>query len=115
MKIFMPLTTVKEHVDVLSDVKYSNVFVDGRRMHLHNGDRFLYISPDQVDKLPAVMHCKGFPARIVKPIKFQTCFQCGQVGHRAASDECPVLAPVEVRQTIQPFRRVCLAKCRPTV
>ena len=28
------LMTVKEHIDVLSDVKYSNIFVDGRRTHL---------------------------------------------------------------------------------
>ena len=118
------LTLVKEHVDVLSDVKYSNIFVDGRRMHLCNGDRFLYISPEQVDKLPSIMHCKGFPARVVKPIRYQTCFCYGQVRHRAASDDCPALALVKVKQTIQPFqggqnqlsnlclsRRVCLAKC----
>ena len=90
------LTVVKVHVTVLSDVKYSNVFVDRKRMHLCNGDKFIYISPDQVDKLPTTLHCKGFLARIIKPVRYQTCFCCRQVGHRAASDKCPALAPDEV-------------------
>ncbi len=97
------LAVVKELFSVLSDVKYSNVFVDGRKTHLQNGDIFLYISPDQLDKVPAMLTCQAFVARIVKPVKFQTCHRYGQIGHKASSSDCPGLAPEEVQQTIQPF------------
>ncbi len=40
------LAMLKENFEVLSDVKYSNVFIDGKYTHLGNGDCFVYISPD---------------------------------------------------------------------
>ncbi len=114
------LVAVKEAFEVLSEVKYSNVFVDGKKTHLRNGDCFLYISTDQLDKVQASMMVRAFPARLIKPVKFQTCHQCGQVGHRAASDECLGLTPPDVCQSIQPFHggqcklsnlHVCLEGC----
>ncbi len=96
---------LKENFEVLSEVKYSNVFIDGKCTHLQNGDHFVYISLDQIAKVLAVLHCKAFVARIIKPPQFQACYRCGQAGHKAASPDCPALAPEEVRQTIQPFRR----------
>lgn len=95
---------MKEQVDVLSDVKYSNVFIDGRRTHLRNRDCFLYISLDQIDKLQILLHCRGFPAHVIKPMKFQSYHRCGQIGHKAASGDCPALVPEEVCHMIQPFR-----------
>ena len=64
----------------------------------------MYISPDQLDKVPAMLTCQAFVAWIVKPVKFQTCYRCGQMGHKASSPDCPGLTPDEVWQTIQPFR-----------
>ncbi len=51
------LATLKENFEVLSDVKYSNVFIDGKCTHLWNGDHFVYISPDQVAKVPLTLNC----------------------------------------------------------
>ncbi len=42
---------IKDWVDVLSLVKYCNIWVDGCHAHLRNGDRFVYIAEDQVTKL----------------------------------------------------------------
>ncbi len=98
------LTAIKRHVQVLSDVKYSNVFVDGKRTHLHNGDRFVYIASDQLDKVPQTFSCRIFVARVIKPVKFQTCHRCGQVGHKASCADCPGLAPPDVQASIQSFK-----------
>ncbi len=98
------LSSVKEHLDILSDVKYSNVYVDGKQMHLRNGDWFLYIAPDQIEKVPTTLQCQAFVACIIKPVKFQSCHRCGHVGYKALSPDCPGLALEEVRQMIQPFR-----------
>ncbi len=97
------LAALKENFDVLSDVKYGNIFINGKHTHLRNSDHFVYISLDQIDKVPLTLHCKAFIARIIKPMQFQTCHRCGQTGHKAASPDCPTLAPDEVQQTIQPF------------
>ena len=37
------LQAVKRLVDIRSEVWYSNIWIDGKRMHLQNGDRFFYI------------------------------------------------------------------------
>ena len=63
----------------------------------------MYISPDQIAKVPTTLHCRAFVARIIKPPQFQACHRCGQTGHRVVSPDCPALALDEVRQTIQPF------------
>ena len=86
------LATLKENFEVLSEVKYSNVFIDGKHTYLWNGDRFVYISPDQVTKVPLTLNCQAFIARIVKPPQFQTYHRCGQIGHCAALPNCPALA-----------------------
>ena len=39
------LAEVKKHGEVLSEMKYSNIWVDGKRTHLRNGDHFLSCSP----------------------------------------------------------------------
>ena len=51
------LAILKENFEVLSDVKYSNIFINGKCTHLWNGDCFVYISPDQVAKVPLTLNC----------------------------------------------------------
>ncbi len=67
------LLELKKHVSVLSEVKYSNVYIDGKRTHLRNGDRFLYVGLDQVPLLPEFLSVKEFRSRIVKPVRLQEC------------------------------------------
>ena len=67
------LVAIKEAFDMLSEVKYSNMFVDGKKTYLCNGDCFLYVSTDQLDKVPVSMMVRAFLARLVKPVKFQAC------------------------------------------
>ncbi len=43
-------------------------------------------------------------ACIIKPVKFQSCHKCGNVGHKASSPDYPGIASEKVRQMIQPFR-----------
>ena len=98
------LAAVKEYGDVLSDVKYSNIWIDGKRTHLRNSDRFVYVSPVAVGKIPKQMFICTFQARVVKPPLYLTCFQCGQVGHKSSSEICPTLASEEIHSSIEAFR-----------
>ena len=86
------------------DVKYCNVYVDGKRTHLRNRDRFAYMTQEEISKIPNGLFVQGFKARIFKPPKFQTCHQGGELGHQAKSDQCLALAPEDVIALIQPFR-----------
>ncbi len=51
------LLTLKnlEGVEVQSPVRYSNIFVDGCRTHLQNGDRFVYVTESSVAKIPTLL------------------------------------------------------------
>ncbi len=91
-------------VTVASPIKYSNIWIDGHRTHLHNGDRFFYVAADQVKDLPQVLFVKDFRARIYKPAVYSECSRCRFVGHRANSEECPAKAPEEVQQSTEAFQ-----------
>ena len=71
------LAEVKKHGEVLSEVKYSNIWVDGKRTHLCNGDHFLYVSPASIDKIPKHIFIRTFRARVMKLPLYSVCFQCG--------------------------------------
>ena len=71
---------------------------------MRNGDRFAYVTQEEMSKLPDGLFVQGFKAQIFKPPKFQTCCQCGELGYQAKSDQCLALAPEDVRALIQPFR-----------
>ena len=98
------LSELKLHAKVSLDVKYCNVFVNGKRTHMQNGDRFAYVTQEEMSNIPDGLFVQGFKARIFKLPKFQTCHWCGELGHQAKSDQCPALAPEDVRALIQPFR-----------
>ncbi len=98
------LSELKQHAKVSSDVKYCNVYVNGKRMHLQNRDRFAYVTQEEMSKIPDTLFVQGFKARIFKPPKFQTCHQCGEIGYLAKNDQCPALALEDIRASIQPFR-----------
>ncbi len=44
------LTSVKVICPIASEVKYSNIWVDGRRTHLCNGDHFFYVVEEHFSK-----------------------------------------------------------------
>ncbi len=67
------LSELKLHAKVSSDVKYCNVFVNGKRTHMQNGDRFAYVTQEEILKIPDDLFVQGFKARIFKPPKFQKC------------------------------------------
>ncbi len=67
------LSELKQHTKVSSDVKYCNIYVDGKRTHLQNGDWFAYVTQEEMSKIPDGLFVQGFKARIFKPPKFQTC------------------------------------------
>ncbi len=44
-----------EGIDIKSQVKYCNIYIDGRQTHLRNSDRFIYVTPESVSKLGSTM------------------------------------------------------------
>ncbi len=82
------LISVKTICPIASEVKYSNIWVDGRRTHLHNGDCFFYVVEDHVSKFDAHLQIHDYRARVIKPILYSKCSRCQQVGHKASADWC---------------------------
>ena len=94
------LKVVKEWCDMKSEVWYSNIWIDGKKTYLHNGDRFFYIADEDVVYFEKALHVGGFKARVMKPATHNRCSQCNLVGHQPSSEMCITKAPAKIQQTI---------------
>ncbi len=95
------LEAVKQLCPVQSEVKYSNVWHDG---NIRNGDRFVYITHSDMNKLLAQLEVTGTMARIFKPLSFTKCKHCGNEGHRPGDLKCLAKAPESMVDDIEVFR-----------
>ncbi len=66
-RVLMTLKSL-EGVDVQSPVCYSNIFVNGQRTHLRNGDQFVYVTEQSVSKLAKSLLIEDYPTRVIKPV-----------------------------------------------
>ncbi len=98
------LSTIKEICPIASEIKYSNIWVDGCKTHLHNGDRFFYVAEEHVGKFESHLIIRDFHARVIKLVLYSRCSRCQQVGHKVAADWCPAKAPPEVQQSTKAFQ-----------
>ena len=87
-----------------SQVWYSNIYVDGHRTHLWNGDRFVYVMQESTSRLGKSVLINGYQARVIKQVALSRCFRCQQLGHKASSPDCPARATPEVQDSIQVFQ-----------
>ena len=53
------LDVVKEHCKVSSEVKYANLWFEGKMTSIRNGDHFIYIPVTEVSKLPTFLEISG--------------------------------------------------------
>ncbi len=95
------LTAMKPVALIVSPVKYANIWINGWHTHLHNGDRFFYISKDKVTRFDKSILVKEIKACVFKPTIFSRCSRCDQQGHHASSEDCPVLVPPEVQSSTE--------------
>ncbi len=65
------LSELKLHAKVSLDVKYCNVFINGKRTYMQNGDRFAYVTQEEMSKIPDGLFVQGFKARNFKLPKFR--------------------------------------------
>ncbi len=99
------LKAVKQKVDIKSEVWYSNIWIDGKWTHLHNGDHFFYITERDVSQFDKVFQVCDFQAQVIKPASHNRCSCCQVVEHRPSSELCMAKVPPEVQQTVQVFWR----------
>ncbi len=90
------LKAVKERCEVKLEVWYSNIWIDGKKMHLNNRDRFFYVADDDVAHFEKAFHVGRFKARVVKPVMHNRCSRCNLMGHCPSSEMCIAKAPVEI-------------------
>ncbi len=64
-----------------SEVCYSNVWFKGKPMMIQNGNRFVYIASQEIEKLLTTLEVDGVMSQIFKPIVLTKCKCCGQTGH----------------------------------
>ncbi len=76
------LDAVKEYCPVYSEVKYSNIWHNGKATSICNGDRFLYISQSDLAKIPELLDVSTYKARVFKPLALTKCKRCSAEGHR---------------------------------
>ncbi len=103
------LDALKQHCTVASEVKYSNLWHDGRLTGVHTGDRFVYVSSTEVSKLPNLLDVLTYKARVIKPPHMSQCKCCGQLGHCLSDLSCPAQAVEGVVETVETF---CGGKCQ---
>ena len=65
-----------EYVDVQSEVRYSNIYVNSPWTHLQNGDHFAYVTEASIPWLADTILVDDFTARIVKPTIYSRCSYC---------------------------------------
>ena len=98
------LEMLSDICSVQSEVNYSTIWFKGKLTSIRNGDKFVYLSEDQLNKLLETLEIKNYKARISRPVALSQCKRCNQVGHLAKHKNCPALMPEEIKQTIEPFR-----------
>ncbi len=82
------LDAVKECCIVHSEVKYLNIWHNGKATSICNSDRFLYISQSDLTKVPELLEVSTYKARVFKPMALTKCKRCGSEGHRASDPKC---------------------------
>ena len=58
------LDVVKEYCKVSSEVKYANLWFEGKITSIRNGDCFIYIPVTEVSKLPAFLEISGSHSQV---------------------------------------------------
>ncbi len=101
-RVLLALKSI-EGIDVQSQVRYSNIYINGQWTHLQNGDHFIYVTETSIPHLAGSFLVDDFMARIVKPTLYSRCSHCQQVGHKANSPDYPARVPPEVTDSIQAF------------
>ena len=102
------LDAMKAHCEVHSKMKYSNLWHEGKATTIWNGDRYLYVTLSDAQKLPQSIDVSMYKARVFKPLSVMKCKRCSAEGHHLSDDKCPAKAPVELQDTVEPF---CSGKC----
>ncbi len=92
-----------------SEVKYSNLWYDGRLTGVCTGDRFVYSSSAKVSKLPIMLDVLTYKARVMKPPHMSQCKCCGQLGHHLSDLSCPARTVDGVFEMVETF---CGGKCQ---
>ena len=98
------LDAVKEYCPVYSEVKYSNIWHNGKATSICNGDRFLYISQSDLAKLPKLLDVSTYKARVFKHLVLTKCKRCGTEGHRPSDPKCPARMTEEMADMIETFK-----------
>ncbi len=98
------LDALKQHCTVASEVKYSNLWYNGRLTGVCMGDRFIYVSSAEVSKLPNLLDMLTYKARVIKPSHMSQ-YKCyGQLGHHLSDLSCPAKAVDGVVETVETFQ-----------
>ncbi len=71
---------------------------------MQNGDRFFYVSEDEVPKFDKFLLVKEIKAHMFKPTVFSKCSRCDYQGHCASSKDCPALVPPEIQLSTEAFK-----------
>ncbi len=97
------LDAINQCCPVHSEVKYSNIWHNGKATSIHNGDRFLYISQSDLTKVPELLEVLSYKARVLKPMALTKCKRCGSKGHRPSDPKCPAQMTDEMVDMIKMF------------
>ena len=97
------LEVVKEYCKVSSEVKYANLWFEGKMMSIRNGDRFIYIPVTEVSKLPAVLEISGSHSRVFKPPNLTICKRCSNQGHHPTDPKCPARTTDVIMEMLETF------------
>ena len=75
------LDAVKAFCPPQSDVKYSNIWFNGKVTSIYNRDHFLYVAQSDLSKLPETLEVGSAKARVFKPMALTKCRRCNKEGH----------------------------------
>ncbi len=97
------LEVVKEYCKVSSEVKYANLWFEGKMTSVRNGDCFIYIPVTEVSKLPAVLEISGSCSRVFKPPNLTICKRCSNQGHHPTDPKCPARTTDVIIEMLETF------------
>ncbi len=98
------LEAIKEYCKVASEVRYANLWFEGKMIGVCNGDHFIYIPMMEVGKLPSELDIASCKSRVFKPPTMTVCKQCGDLGHCPSDKKCPVKSTEGIMETLETFR-----------
>lgn len=79
-----------EHVKYTTDLRYSRERNEqGELTSFRNGDRYLYAVSPVLPILPNIAFIAGMKCRISHATQCLVCRICGDMGHKARTEECP--------------------------